>query len=336
VLVALFCGCPTPDPDEVADRVVDCTAAAWASGWERVGDGPVLEPRTWEDTIIRPTSVIPWDDGLRLYYLAASFEPCGGEECLVRRVGLALSSDGSNWTRAGDEPVIDLWADEVDVSHGSVGYDLASDIHSYWYGRRKGGEKVGIGLATSPDGLTWTASDAIALERGPDGAWDDDPPVSAAVLAGGSLDRMWYGGTSGDVAAIGLALWEGGWVRWGDEPVLAPGPPGSYTERSVSNPTVVDVGGCLVMSFTAVSNVEQPDDETIGIAVSTDGRAWERGAAPALVRSAAWEPDGVVDAALWVGDDAVWMLYTGADTAGDGGLVNSIGVARRAIPWLDP
>ncbi|GEM_PF-3056540 len=322
--------CPSVEPapaddDDVGPPAVDCTGAAWTGGWERMGDGPVLEPRGWEGTIIRPTSVVPTDDGLRLFYLSASMEPCATGQCLARIVGLAAGVDGTSWERVGDGPVIDRWDDEVDVSHGVAARD--GDGWTYRYGRAEGGTRMGIAEATSGDGLEWAVPDGeVLLGLGEPGSWSERY-VGAPAAPVGEADRFWYTGSDGDTTGIGLATRTGdAWTSQGR--VLGPGADGTHDEAGASNASIVDVEGCLVMGYKATSFLEAPADETVGVAVSLDGTTWERTSSPALIIQEEYELDGVVDPALWVDGEYVWMVYAALDAD----FVNTIALARREIP----
>ena len=140
---------------------------------------------------------------------------------------------------------------------------------------------------------------------------------------------MWFtGATPDDGAALGVANWDGGgWVKAPD-PVLPPGAAGRHDETGVANPSVVDVEGCLLVAYKATSTVPEPDDETLGLAVSDRGDPWQATPGPILERETAYEADGVADPVLWVRDGFVWMAY-GALGAGE---TSSIALARRTIP----
>ena len=315
------------DDDDVAEEV-DCTAAAWARGWERIGDAPVFEPTGWEGTFIRPTSVVPLPEGgFRLFYVSATLVPCGdGDTCLSRVVGIADSEDGLAWDRVGDGPVMDRRADEVDVGHGTASRG-ADGSWTWLYGRAEGVRRVGIARAVSTDGLVWSVpDDDLVLPTGEPGAWDEMFTGAPAAL---DEDRMLYTGAGPGGAALGLAVREGeSWSRGDVSPLLSPGPAGSYDEDSVTNPSVVEVGGCFVLAYKASSNATPPDDESIGVAVSRDGAAWDRGEDPALEITRDYEADGVVDPALFVHDGHVWMLYGALDAD----FVNTVALARIPIP----
>ena len=142
---------------------------------------------------------------------------------------------------------------------------------------------------------------------------------------------MLYTGAGPNGVGLGLAVQgDQGWERAGTAAVLAPGPAGSHDEDAVSNPSVVQVGGCFVAGYKATSTATPPDDESVGVAVSVDGESWSRGPDPALVITRDYEADGVVDPALFVHDDHVWMLYAALDAD----FVNAIALARRPIPRL--
>ncbi len=52
---------------------------------------------------------------------------------------------------------------------------------------------IGIGYATSPDGILWEKHpDNPVLDIGAAGEWDDQRIVSPAVLLDGTTYKMWY------------------------------------------------------------------------------------------------------------------------------------------------
>jgi predicted GH43/DUF377 family glycosyl hydrolase len=124
-----------------------------------------------------------------MYYL-------GMDRARRQRLGVARSHDGVVWEKLISNPIMDLGNsgafDEMGLGEPAVW----SSGGSYWmlYTGRARGEKRRIGLAKSPDGISWSRQPLI-IEGTSD--WDRevicDPTVE--VLPDGI--RVWFGG--GDV-----------------------------------------------------------------------------------------------------------------------------------------
>ncbi|MDE2019226.1 MAG: hypothetical protein KGJ13_02655 [Patescibacteria group bacterium] len=107
------------------------------------------------------------------------------------------------------------------------------------------GTKNGIGLLTSPDGTHWKASAANPVFLNEPGKWDDEILEQAVIYARGQY-WMWYSGWRGTLQpstpiSIGLATSSDGihWSRYAGNPVIVPGPPGSWDDLRVLAPDVI-------------------------------------------------------------------------------------------------
>lgn len=134
---------------------------------------------------------------------------------------------------------------------GAVGCDLSSGPSD-----DGGGEEP-----PPPPGAGWVKHTGNpVLELGAAGAWDSDEVDHPSVLKTGAVSySLWYEGTGpipGQAGSrrgqIGLATSSDGtvWTRFGNAPVLAPGPAGSWDDAEVGSPCVLDDGGTLRMWYT--------------------------------------------------------------------------------------
>lgn len=209
--------------------------------WNKTG-GPVLDRGpggSWDDARIRSPSVLYLDGVYHMWY--------DGYDGSHRRIGYATSTDGLTWEKYNCDggPVLDLggsgeWDDHV-VGNPSVLYDGAG-FHM-WYAGHDGSRWLGIGYATSVDGIVWTKHDGNGgpvLERGSGGEWDDDGVFSPAVLTTASGYEMWYTGYNGSHHRIGYAESPDGitWTKWYLNPVLNLGSGGSWDDDYVGHPSV--------------------------------------------------------------------------------------------------
>lgn len=167
------------------------------------------------------------------------------------------------------------------------------------------------GLAASPDGIAWT-------KRGrtfsPDpGSWEGDYiAANGSVIEAGGEFRHYYQGAR--VPRIGLARSADGvsWTRAGD-PVLAPGPRGSWDERGVADPYVVAFGGTFYMYYLGQDRARR---QRLGVARSADGVHWTKLRSNPVLDlgpAGAFDETGLGEPAVWQAHGSYWMLYTARD-----------------------
>jgi hypothetical protein len=182
------------------------------------GYGP---PGTFDERGIRPQSVIKDSTGYKMYFVGFTNE---GDHA----VGLATSADGITWIRHPANPILDggppgTW-DSLKISSASVYFDGSS--YTLWYTGENGG-RPGIGLATSPDGISWTKYPGNPiLVPGPPGDWDDESVEKAKVINVENMFYMFYAGNAISPVVnafhIGCAFSADGihWTKYGGNPVL--------------------------------------------------------------------------------------------------------------------
>ena len=232
----------------------------------------------------------------RLYYAAGATEAWNESAWDLWTVGVALSADRVRW-RSPDvyEPVLVARAwregevvaseaprafDSVQVRPGSVLRDGTGWRMYYtgWNGaeRAKGNgrvEKVGhaVGLATSPDGVSWTKAGAAVLEAGsgPPGALSVGHP---SVLRARGGYHMWYEAFDGAAWRIAHAASEDGsrWTTTGV--VLAPGAAGALDAAGARHPVVIAGPRGFELYYQGRSRTS-PGLHVLR-AVSADGVAW--------------------------------------------------------------
>jgi len=189
-----------------------------------------------------------------------------------------------HWTKYENNPVMLAspmgdW-DEVLVSPSTVIYKDSTYHMWYWGGKPSGAYFFHIGYATSPDGINWTKDKVNnpVLSPGLEGAWDDGAINSPSVLFIDSIFHMWYTGYSPPVKLkIGHATSSDGinWTKDTDNnPVLAPGPNGSWDDSDVGDVRVVHDGSEYHMWYVGARN--NTNIYQIGHATSSDGVSWTR------------------------------------------------------------
>ena len=158
------------------------------------------------------------------------------------------------------------------------------------------------GLAISTDGITWK-DQGIFLS----------PEEGDYIAANGSAlnGRYWY--QTGRVPQIRLATQrDGKWTRH-PEPVLTPGPRGSWDERGVADPYVIRQHDTYYMYFLGQDRARR---QRLGVARSTDGMRWEKLRSNPILELGGpktFDEIGLGEPAIWSQHGSYWMLYTGRD-----------------------
>jgi predicted GH43/DUF377 family glycosyl hydrolase len=197
------------------------------------------------------------------------------------RIGFAALPDGITWTMldtAVVEPDPGTW-DETTVEFPMVLRENGQ--YKMWYTGWHLGPPLGIGYATSPDGIHWTkdTTNNPVMSAGT-AVWEAGGPSYCTVLPvqGGGY-KMWYTGfnSQGDYPAIGYAESVNGitWQRPLSNPVLTTGSSGEWDERFVALPRVLYHDGIYYMWYTGGKSWVDPPWH-IGLAVSADGIAWTK------------------------------------------------------------
>jgi len=174
------------------------------------------------------------------------------------------------------------------------------------------------GVAESTDGgLTWTNRRRVLS---PDLPWEGRYIAAngTALVRGGGELLYWY--QAGSPPRLGLARSSDNGATWrkhGD-PVVPTGPRGSWDERGVADPYVIEApgesGGALYMYFLGQNRARQ---QRLGLARSTDGGlTWTKLRSNPILEigpEGAFDENGLGEPAIWAARGRWWMLYTGRD-----------------------
>ena len=173
--------------------------------WTKDPANPVLDlgpDGSWDDSEVMHPTVLFKDNTFHMWYNGHHEET---------RILYASSSDGTDWMRFTDRPVLDLgppgaWDDE-----GLLGMCVLYVDNAYhmWYT----GANVlwRIGHAISPDGLTWWKDSLHNPVLEPGGfvggfeSWDYPLVGFPCVMFDGSQYKMWYMGGDFDQLQTGYA-----------------------------------------------------------------------------------------------------------------------------------
>ncbi|WP_338246648.1 family 43 glycosylhydrolase [Dictyobacter halimunensis] len=177
----------------------------------------VLGPETssgWEDDMNRPC-VVKRGHTYHMWYT--------GQARGQSWIGHAVSTDGKNWTRTSNQPVLspELPWEKIAVMCPHVIWDEAAGLYKMWYSGGEQYEPDAIGYATSPDGQTWTRhADTPIFYADPTERWEQYKVTACQVIPFEGWYLMFYVGFRDiDHAQIGLARSRDGITNWQRHPV---------------------------------------------------------------------------------------------------------------------
>lgn len=215
------------------------------------GSRRVLTPtQSWEGTTIFSVSVI-YDGGMfKAWYTAGTVQ----NNVALTSIGYATSNDGVSWTKYDKNPVFTHASgsafDSVSVAYATVVKNGSQYSMHY---RGWDGSESAIGLATSPDGTSWT--------RYP-GSYIHLSGSQPNVILVNNQWMMYYLSSGG----ISLATSSDG-VNWPTSQNIVLSPPG-FTNAYA--PMVVSSGGLFNMWFAS----DNSTGNRIFYASSKDGLTW--------------------------------------------------------------
>ncbi|KAA6326136.1 hypothetical protein EZS27_024726, partial [termite gut metagenome] len=147
-------------------------------------------------------------------------------------IGYATSTDGINFTRQSNNPVLsaeEVW-EKVAVMCPHVVWDKKEKLFKMWYSGGEQYEPDAIGYATSPDGLQWTKRKNPVFASDPNKSWEQYKVAGCQVIKRKSDYLMFYIGYYDiDFARIGMARSKNGidqWERYAGNPIISPTPDG--------------------------------------------------------------------------------------------------------------
>jgi predicted GH43/DUF377 family glycosyl hydrolase len=163
------------------------------TAWSKEPSNPVLsgDSGQWDDKVYNAV-VIRSDAMYQMWYT-------GESRSGIEQTGYATSSDGINWTRHPNNPVLRVGeSGEWDSGAANASSVIYTDgEYQMWYTGADGSDPAHIGYATSPDGVTWKKHmDNPVLKAGPDGS-DSFRVWVPRVMKDGDTYRMWYSTRSG-------------------------------------------------------------------------------------------------------------------------------------------
>ena len=219
--------------------------------WHRYNKNPVLSPSLgWEGYRINKMCVIKDEETYKIWYSA------NDKVAFSTAIGYATSLDGISWTKNQQAVLLPGGSDDWDNFNIALGTVIKEDGHyKMWYHGGTWPTGAMIGLATSPDGITWTKYDDPATQESPyhhcdpvliKGRfmedWDFHSVWYPAVLKTTSGYKMWYSGSNiGSPGYICYATSPDGinWKKSESNPVLLEPPSWSFIGTGYNGSSIV-------------------------------------------------------------------------------------------------
>ncbi len=182
------------------------------------------------------------------------------------------------------------------------------------------------GLALSADGVAWRKSPRNPVIAPDPASWEANYiAANGAVLEHVGELLYWYQAGPRGNSSIGLA-------RSSDaetftklpDPVLRPGPPGSWDETAVGDPYVLLCGDSFYLFYLGQNRFGV---QRLGLARSSDGIVWQKSHVNPLLEpggTGEFDERGLGEPAVFRGPDGYRMLYTGRDRD-----------EKRALGWAE-
>ncbi|MGH9722499.1 MAG: hypothetical protein ACRD8O_19995 [Bryobacteraceae bacterium] len=274
--------------------------------------GPAGE---WDSVDVLNPSVVRHEGVLYNFY--------SGYDGRSWHTGLATSSDGITWRKAGK--VLSPDNGGYIASNGSALYSRKEWLYWYHSGSR---DRPVIGLARSRDGRVWTKAPAPVLEPGPRGSWDERGVADPYVIEAGDWYFLYYlGQDRARRQRLGVAQSRDGvtWEKLRKNPVLELGEPGAFDENGLGEAAVWPCGGEYCMLYTGRARDER---RRLGLAISRDGVTWRKSDA-VFEGAEPWNRMVICDPTVIVENGEVTVWFGGGDVAApDENIHGQIGVAR--------
>ena len=205
---------------------------------------------------------------------------------------------------------------------------------------------VSVGLAAQ---VNWAKHDQPVLPQGGAGSWDESL-LCPSVLKLGDTYHMWYTGINASQSMkIGYATSMDGiiWDKYEDNPVLGPGPAGSFDENRTYLPIVVYDDSIFHMYYVGAKNDE---NEYLFYATSEDGTTWTKHEAPEFQQENGDPYGGHVNRGdvyydgevfhMWAGMTSRGLYDVGYATSADGAIWTVVDPTVIYAPlsgeWDDP
>jgi len=205
--------------------------------WTKHTNNPVLKTGQsghWDEGAIWGVSVIYKDSQFLMWYTGAN------KDISLRSIGFATSTDGVNWTKYSNNPVLTqgssgTW-DESGLEYHHVYFD--GSVFKMWFSGYDKDIISRLGYATSSDGISWSKhANNPVMDIGANGSWDEHWLLNPNLVFINGKFHMWYLGLKKNYnSAIGYATSTDGisWTKDANNPLnLGKGDATSWERNSV-------------------------------------------------------------------------------------------------------
>ena len=236
---------------------------------------------------------------------------------VLANIGFSVDTSRSEKPRNWDGAAVQ----KPSVLHENSGYKI-------WYDGIDFDENTRIGLAESKDGINWKKAPYEPVLDGEPGAWDATGEHAPFVMKDGSLYKMWYEGSDGNVRQLGYATSHNGinWTKYPGNPVLQAGPE-SYDQFVAGHGTVLHEDGLYKLWYHAIGDLDGIGDvdAIIAYATSPDGINWTKHG-PVLVGAPDSWDTGLWGPSVLKVNGTYWMWYSA------GGPIYNISIGAATSP----
>lgn len=177
--------------------------------FNKVSEGPLLDRSIDEPFFNTAPCVLREADTWRMWYVSCTGWETDAERPEPRyRVRYAESNDGINWRRT-NHICIDYTGETDAIGRPCVyqqdgRYRMLYSYRDVWGYRSDRAQSYRLGLAESPDGITWTRQDA-GIERSASG-WDSEMMEYCYVYQRGDRSYLFYNGNGFGKTGFGYAV----------------------------------------------------------------------------------------------------------------------------------
>ena len=225
--------------------------------FSKYGTIPLISkgPGTYDGSSCRDPFVL-YDNGVfKMWYTGIN----GAAECIA----YATSKNGLTWTKYSSNPVI-TQPSSPDWGFTDLGDPCVLKVNGqYWMyfsGSTTTNYKL-VGLATSTDGISWNNHGSNPINSQAAAGFGQYDICDVAVWKDDSVFRMYFSGRNSVLVtySIGYAYSHNGldWVTLPDIYINI-GPGGSFDEKELQSPCVIDVDGTLVMYYHGTDDSTTP------------------------------------------------------------------------------
>ena len=245
--------------------------------WQKYAGNPIFNigaAGSWDDHRAGITSVIKSNNLYEAWY-------SGTDETGIGEIGYATSSDGINWNKYQNNPVLGP-GNSGEWDANNLDYACVLKIngeYKMWY-KAEDDNSSRIGYATSSDGIAWQKYNGNpVLNLGSQGEWDQNEVLHPSVVYDGNVYHMWYNGCKENIQQTGYATSPDGitWTKFTGNPVLTTGINGTWDDYILVLMSVIYKDNEFKMWYTAGDGTDEDVKYfRVGYATSPDGITWHK------------------------------------------------------------